>query len=759
MVPERLRQHLTEAQTQGAALAIEAIEKHGGFLLADGTGVGKTRQQLAVAQKFLDQGKKVVIVSPAEVIKPDWAKGRMSGSFAHDSEAMGVPVKLAKGDEPLTPGRAHVTTYNELGKLKDVVDDNTVVIFDESHSMKNPESARSKHGKEIASKAAGVMYATATPGDKPLHIVHLARAGVFGNIGKTATLEKLGMELHDQHIGRGEYRKVWRVNPKVGYGEAMRRIAGLFDQMTKEGFMVKRELSMDGVAMNTDHVAMTPEQHDEISRVYDQTLRQTDGNKAVALMAARLHQEPMKIPATVDMVREELASGRRPVIFLGRVNDITEGDGDGEEGDDVRSAGTAKALKDALIKAGIPEGDIGELHGGATKTAQQKRKAMENFQAGKSKVMIATIQSGGTGINLDDTTGNSPRTVIMVTPPFTANDMAQAVGRIHRLNTKSQSKIRAVLSDTAVDQWNASVLENKFRALGAIAGGESARSQAAYQGGELPAELTGTEQKPYEWGESLVKVPRHYFNTPYSHNDVIRDFGGKRVMRDGQWTTEFPSKEHFERYQTAHAPKQAAPATASSVSASAQSRSFDVPDVPTTQRPPMSGQRKAAIHQALKTLAANDIDRAREINGVGFNKFDGEFGARMADLPELSDEQAHRAADLLAKYRRQLGDSLADQVAGKHETPAEQPVATQQMQAARTVSITPKEVQTSRGKRFVYSIAAGKSYWDNVHKKKPDYVSVRKNDRTGQWEVSVWGNTPEETAANYEDLVRRMGNK
>ena len=619
------------------------MTRHGGFLLADGTGVGKTRQQLAVAKHFLDQGKKVVIVSPAEVIKPNWGKGTMSGSWAADSAAMGVPVRLGKGDAAPTPGAARVTTYNELAKLKNHVDKDTVVIWDEAHSLKNAASARAKHAKEINDAAGGALFATATPGDKPLHVAYLAKAGVFGTAGKAKTYEKLGMELHDQHVGGGRYQKVWRVDPRVGYQEAARRIGGLFDQMTRDGLMVKRELSMDGVEMGTDHVPLTPDQHAEVDRVYKDALARTGGNKAVALMAARLHQEPMKIPHAVSAVREELAAGRSPVVFLGRVNDIGEDADDADDADAdaaggrAASEGTARALKAALVAAGVPEADIGELHGGATKTPEQKKRAMDDFQANRKKVMIATVASGGTGINLDDTTGTRPRTVVMMTPPFTANDMAQAVGRVHRLNTKSAAKVRGVLSDTNIDHWNAALLARKFQTLGAFARGETGRARDAVRPEGAPD--AGGDEKPYEWGESLLDT-RHYADTPFAHNDVVGRFGGQRVNRGTrdapQWTTAFPSRERYEAY------RQHVAAT-----------------------PPAAGAAAGGVASRL--------------------------------------------------------------------------------------------VQTSQGPRHVHSFTPGKAYWDRVHKIRPDYVSIRKDERTGQWQGSVWGRTPEEVARNVADLKRRGG--
>ncbi len=703
LVPQALRGHLNEAQQHGTSLAIESMEKHGGFLLADGTGVGKTRQELAVAKHFADKGKKVIVVSPSEVIKPNWKKGTMAGSFAHDSATMGVDAKLIKGDGDIASGGIHLTTYNELGKLKDKIDKDTVVIFDESHFMKNRSSARYKHGKDIIDKAGSVMYATATPADKPLHIAHLAKANVFGNAGQSETYQKLGMKLVDQHIGGGQTVKCWQIDPKVGFKEAARRLSGLFDQMTKDGLMIKRELSMDRVNVGMDRLELDDSQHAEIQKVFDDKMSETNGNKAVSLMAARLHQEPFKIPHTVKAIQEELAAGRMPVVFVGRVNDIGEENDEGET--EVESVGTAPALKAALIAAGVPESDIGELHGGATKTAEQKKKAMEDFQSGKRKVMIATIQSGGTGINLDDTTGKNPRSLIMMTPPFTANDMAQALGRVNRLNTKSDVRVRGILANTSIDDWNAGILENKFKTLGAVVGGNAKRGMEAIR---PDAAVANDEGEAFDWGESLHPIPKVYHNTPFSHNDIVGQFGGRRTQKNGEWTTQFPSQEKLDAYKAHVAPKEqskaqegstptvapkATPAELISVSGNTYAHKDKIksaggkwdsgrgvwtisPDAkekiahlnglrfsggeskPEEAKPKISDDQRKAIHEAVRILAGNDPDRARERNGVGFNQMDANFGASLAEASTLTDKQAEAAAKMLAKYHRQLPEDL-----------------------------------------------------------------------------------------------------
>lgn len=488
------------------AKSIEALDKYGGFLLADGTGVGKTRQLLAVADKYARDGKKVVIVAPAEVIKPDWKKGTAGGSYAKDGEAMGVGASLTKGDAGLTPGKVHLTTYNELGKLDPHVDADTVVLFDESHALKNSTSQRGKIGRGIGMKAGAVMYATATPADKPLHIGHLLRAGVFGSVdpsqrkawGKAAdTYRKLGLReetVRNPYTGQDIVK--WTV-PKGQHLEVAKRLRGLFDRMTKDGLMVQRSLSMDNVDADADHILLSPEAQRDAEAAYQRA--GGSEKKAQALMAMRRAIEPHKIPATVEHVKRELAAGRAPIIFLGRVNDNL-GDEDDEDAGGQVDENTARLLKEALVQAGVSESDIGELHGAAAKTADAKRRAMQQFNDGKKKVLITTVQSGGTGVNLDDTRGDRPRTNIMMTPPLSANDMIQAAGRINRLSTRSDAKIISLVSDHPVDQWNMALLAKKMKNLGAALG-----KNVEGLLGQAEDEESGGD---FDWGESLIRQPR-----------------------------------------------------------------------------------------------------------------------------------------------------------------------------------------------------------------------------------------------------------
>ncbi len=497
-IPEELKPHLTDKQQLAVGMGVSAMETQKGFLLADGTGVGKTRSQLATAKIFADSGKKVLIVSKAEVLKPKWRKSgnnEVSGSFKEDAETMGIEYKVTKDGKDIKPGEIGLSTYSNVKKLKESVDKDTTLIFDEAHSFKNEKSARTQHGMEMIGKADSVLYATATPADKPEHIDYLFKAGVFNGNTKEQTYKWLGMEQKEISIGYGRKVYRWQKRKDVTAEEMIDRLNGLFDSMTENGNMLKREISLKGVETKFKQVSVPQEARDALNRIESAYSDRKDPlAKAQMLMHQRRQLEPYKVPAAVEMVKDAIAQGRKPVIFVSRVNESTvtnpilakaksiediqmlsslERQGLVDLKSPASSEGTAKLLREALKKEGITK--ISEIHGGSK---EKPDKAMKDFQSGKTDVVIATVESGGTGINLDDRDGDKPRSLIMLTPPFSAVENVQAAGRVWRLKTKSYPEINYIFSDTSVDTWNRNIISKKMKSLGAVVSGEIGKLDA-----------------------------------------------------------------------------------------------------------------------------------------------------------------------------------------------------------------------------------------------------------------------------------------
>ena len=76
----------------------------------------------------------------------------------------------------------------------------------------------------------------------------------------------------------------------------------------------------------------------------------------------------------------------------------------------------------------------------------------------------------------------------------------------------------------------------------------------------------------------------------------------------------------------------------------------------------MTPQQIKAIFESLRYLASLDSDRARELNGQGFNKVDGATGHRLANSETLSMSELMEGLKLARKYRRQLPTYLRDQL-------------------------------------------------------------------------------------------------
>lgn len=495
VIPEALAKHLRPHQLDATAAAWHAMHRDDrGFLLASGTGAGKTRSILAMAKMHMDAEKRpVVIVAPNEVLgKPFANSDKVSGSYADDAKELGVAYKLTKGGHPLVPGKLYFTTYQHAHNI--AVDKDTVLVFDEAHQLKNGLANRSQRGLiglDMIDKAHSVLFATATPADQPSHLPYLERISLLQGRPVKEALDELGfyeqakLDLKTKEV----IGHVWQAKPGLTEVDVAHSIDKLFAALTADGKAIKHEISMQGIAVQVHKVQLPS----EAIGVMDDIIKAWGGDnagrlvKAQQMMNLRRQQEPFKVPATVELIQDAVGRGRKVVVFVQRVNaaeaalPIKKHNPETGEMETVgktviaASDGTVKLLRNELQKLGYTKDDIAELHGDSEESAG---KAMARFQKGKAKVVLATIESGGTGINLDDAVGDAPRTLIMMTPPWSSVENVQAIGRVWRLSTKSVPEMSYVLADSKIDNEGMAIIERKMRMLGAVVGGQVNRMSA-----------------------------------------------------------------------------------------------------------------------------------------------------------------------------------------------------------------------------------------------------------------------------------------
>lgn len=453
-----LAKGLSEDQILGTTMAIKAMESQGGFILADGTGAGKSRQILAVADYFRKQGDRVLIVAPAEVLKPNWTKGKYGGSFKEDAEAMGLDLpKLIKTEDKFDG--YGISTYSRNSEIFPIIDSETILILDESHSLKNQTSLRSQVLNEAINNAKAVMFVSASPYDKPEEVFYLQRAGVFEGRTFDELMDFLGLKRIVKTLKRAPYESVF-YKPQLGLTKEIvnDRIEKLFDRLAARGLFLRRELSLEGTSVTFREIEVPEEGLDQVDSIEGYYVVNKIEDKPLMLGHQRRLLENWKVEPAIERIKEHLDAGRKVLVYTSRISDSTAP----AWPEPIKTGGTASYLRDKLNLGDA----IVELHG--NETVKGRREAIERFNNDPTcRGMIATTESGGVGLNLDDRFGSDPRAVIFITAPFGGIATLQAMGRAWRLTTMSDLIIEFLFCYHEVDYWNRLIIESKLRQLAA----------------------------------------------------------------------------------------------------------------------------------------------------------------------------------------------------------------------------------------------------------------------------------------------------
>lgn len=126
-----------------------------------------------------------------------------------------------------------------------------------------------------------------------------------------------------------------------------------------------------------------------------------------AQLRARQKLEILKVPVLIERAKDLLDEGKSIVIFC-------------------NFNATLEQLAANLDTTCVIRDQEGE----------ERETNIRNFRENKERICVANIQAGGVGISLSDSTGEYPR-VSLLCPTFNAVDLRQALGRIHRQDSKS----------------------------------------------------------------------------------------------------------------------------------------------------------------------------------------------------------------------------------------------------------------------------------------------------------------------------------
>ena len=251
---------IDEVQKQGVNSALSLFENGGkSFLLADGTGVGKTRQILVTAKEYLDKfGGKVLIISENTTI--------LTKNFANDAKALGIDMN-----------EFEFGTYNDLRTGKKGKDNYGLVIYDEAHNLKNQESGKAIAAGNIKSK--NNMYVTATPMDTIGSAVYFISE--VSGVTEEEAYSMLGLNVKKQKDAiTGQEVKIVTLQEGVSPADIKRNIVKIREEIISKGAMLRREYPFYGEFVE-DKISLTEEQaneQDEIESNWDDRIETESTN-------------------------------------------------------------------------------------------------------------------------------------------------------------------------------------------------------------------------------------------------------------------------------------------------------------------------------------------------------------------------------------------------------------------------------------------------------------------------------------------------
>lgn len=163
---------------------------------------------------------------------------------------------------------------------------------------------------------------------------------------------------------------------------------------------------------NTSKIRSVYDQmENEIARLDEQSQNYRAHVFAEMVKARRL-AEVLKVPTMVETIEEMYREGMSPVVF-------------------VNFDQTIEALKKRLAHYGD---EVGLIVGGQSVKTRQRN--IDGFQCDSKRIMLVNLAAGNAGIGLHDLNGKYPR-VSIISPSYSAINLVQALGRIHRAEGKT----------------------------------------------------------------------------------------------------------------------------------------------------------------------------------------------------------------------------------------------------------------------------------------------------------------------------------
>lgn len=348
-------------------MAVNRIKDSYQLILADEMGLGKTATILMGLEDWLRAGRRLLVVCPAS-LKLNWCK-EIKTWLGYD----------IKPDQPCI-GAVTVTNYERLNTCvkwsqKGVW---SMVVFDEAHYLKNPNSQRHYRACLVANRMRRVFLLTGTP-------------MVSGPCDIAAELEVLG--LLDNFGGYDRFYKRYCSPVFNGYGWDYSGSSHADELQNRlKPYIIRRTKKECGIKLPKKEIIDVPVV----------PVEQPHAGSLEEIERQQQYVNNIKFPYAVKFIDKLLSEGKRPVVFVHHRSLMRQ----------LLNNYTGKAVA---------------IYGGQKMIDREA--AVMRFQEGKYPLIFCSLQASATGINL-----TSSNTAVFLEYLWSPSVNEQAQDRIHRLS-------------------------------------------------------------------------------------------------------------------------------------------------------------------------------------------------------------------------------------------------------------------------------------------------------------------------------------
>jgi len=400
------RDRIIAARTAGAP----------GFLLGDLTGLGKTLSVwLAILAMPEDE---VLIICPKGAV-PQWRR-TMAHAGAHAKAVTILNYERTKSllaPPAASKHRSVRARNNELARHGSLKRRWPIVVFDESHRLRNPNAQQTMACRQVADAARFAIYMSATAGQSPHELSYLGKLLAHGAGLEADTLDGFRQLMKKLGIGKARGRwKNWSWAPnerdRTLMAELLYKGATAIGLRRRPGDIagwpeVQRELAP--VALDRPSRALYAASwkafRTELGLAGGST-RTPSGR--VAELRFRQKASLLRIAGTADFAETLLDSGEQVAISVAFLE-------------------TGAMLAETLRSRGWR---VSEING--ERTGEANEQARIAFQTGEADVAVFTVSESISLHEGEMQGGEKPRALIIHDMRHSAIQLQQIEGRCHR---------------------------------------------------------------------------------------------------------------------------------------------------------------------------------------------------------------------------------------------------------------------------------------------------------------------------------------